>query len=309
MENKVLLVSEELKGVRLDKAISLLDASITRTKAENLIDEGLVFVNKKKEKCSYKVEVNDEILIINVIDESNEIKKENIPLDIVYEDNDVIIINKPEGMVVHPANGHYSGTLVNALLYHFENNLSKIGGESRPGIVHRLDKDTSGLIMVAKNDNAHLKLSAQLKDKSAYRRYLALVTGELPYDSGSIVAPIGRNNSDRKKMMVVREGKDATTHFKVLERFNGYTLIECVLETGRTHQIRVHFHTVKFPLVGDTIYGPKKVAYPHLMLHAETLSFIHPSTNLRITKSVEPPEYFKECLNNLRTTGKLNKEN
>ena len=246
------VISEEYIGQRIDKALPVILPDFTRSKIQSLIENKKILVNEEVVKSSYKLELDDEVTI-NIVEVDLSVNPENIPLDIRYEDDDVVVINKEQGMVVHPANGHYSGTLVNALLYHFEN-LSKGSNEVRPGIVHRIDKDTSGLLMVAKNDAAHEFLSAQLKDKTAYRRYIALVKGEIPHNEGEIRAPIGRSNANRKEMAVVSEGKSAVTHFKVIERLHGYTLIECILETGRTHQIRVHMKYIKYPIVGDPMY-------------------------------------------------------
>lgn len=297
------IVSDEHNLVRLDKVVSDV-FSITRSKVQEMIDNSLVLVNGKNEKASLKVKTNQVIEILGELKLDTDIEPENIPLDIRYEDDDVLVINKPIGMVVHPANGHYEGTLVNALIYHFDK-LSTINGSVRPGIVHRIDKETSGLLMVAKNDAAHLQLSKQLKSKTAYRRYLALVHGELPHNEGTINAPIGRNKSDRKKMCITNSGKPSVTHFKVLERFPNYTYIECLLETGRTHQIRAHMKYIHYPIVGDIIYGPKKVAYKYQLLHATTLRFIHPTTGKEVEVNAELPDYFEDALKNLREKGTL----
>jgi len=301
-------INEDMINTRLDKALVLSDPSLSRTKVQSLIEDENVIVNGKYEKSSYKTKLND--IIVLEEDESEDfdcLQPENIPLDIVYEDEDIVVINKKAGMVVHPANGHHSGTLVNALLYHFKN-LSTLSGETRPGIVHRIDKETSGLIMVAKSDYAHQKLQDQLKSKTANRIYYCLVQGELPHNEGMIKAPIGRSNVDRKKMMVRVDGKEAITHFKVIKRFNGYTLLMCALETGRTHQIRVHLSTIKFPIVGDEIYGPKKVLLNHMLLHASKLQFVHPRTNQLVVCEADLPEYFKETLDNLEKYGTLERK-
>ena len=302
-----LIINEEHIGERIDKVIPALLSDFSRSKVQSLIENKKIFVNENVVKSSYKVELEDEITIyVEEVDTS--IKAEDIPLDVCYEDDDVIVINKDQGMVVHPANGHYSGTLVNALLHHFSN-LSSGSSEVRPGIVHRIDKDTSGLLMVAKNDAAHEFLSAQLKDKTAYRRYIALVKGEIPHNEGVIRAPIGRSSHNRKEMAVISEGKPTVTHFKVLERFHGFTLIECLLETGRTHQIRVHMKYIKYPIVGDSTYAPKHVYnFKGQLLHAETLSFIHPTTKERISVSKGLPSYFLKALEDLRKYGEF-KEN
>ncbi len=297
-------VDEQYVGVRIDKVLSEIYPRFSRSKIQNMIDNEDILVNDKLVKASYKLKENDEIALSIYPDASLNVEPEDIPLDIVYEDDDLIIINKVQGMVVHPANGHHSGTLVNALLYHFKS-LSN-NDSIRPGIVHRIDKDTSGLLMVAKNDKAHEKLSAQLKDKTAYREYIALVKGEIDHNEGKIIAPIGRHPKDRKKMAVVNGGKDAITHFSVLERYNGYTLIKCVLETGRTHQIRVHLAYIGYPIVGDVTYGKKDNLHLNgQLLHAKTLSLIHPRSNKRVTFSCELPEYFDKVLSILKEKGTL----
>lgn len=301
-------IDESLVGIRLDKVLTLLDTSLSRTKASDLIEEDYVSVNDNFVNQSYKTKLNDNIVIEFEEVYDDILEPEDIPLDIVYEDDDVLVVNKPAGMVVHPANGHHSGTLVNALLYRFKN-LSTLNGETRPGIVHRIDKETSGLIMVAKTNFAHQKLQDQLKDKTLSRNYFALVQGELPYEAGKIEGPIGRSKVDRKKMMVVSDGKDATTLYNIVERFSGFTFISCSLLTGRTHQIRVHLSTIKFPIVGDIIYGPKKPLLNHMLLHAYELQFKHPRTGKLIKVYADMPEYFKKALNDLRTNGKFMEEN
>ncbi|MCJ1972430.1 RluA family pseudouridine synthase [Lactococcus piscium] len=289
-------------GSRLDKAIS--DASnVSRTQANDLIKADAVFVNGEVKKAKYKVLEND--LVSFVIPEPKVLsyEAENIPLDIVYEDDDVAVINKPQGMVVHPSAGHHSGTLVNALMYHMTK-LSSINGVIRPGIVHRIDKDTSGLLMVAKNDQAHELLAAQLKDHSSKRRYLAIIHGNLLNDRGVIEAPIGRNPKDRKKQAVIAGGKHALTHFEVLERFGEFTLVNLTLETGRTHQIRVHMAYIGHPVAGDPLYGPKNVLKPNhgQFLHAEILGFKHPTSQEWLEFEIEPPKLFKSTLEKLRVT-------
>ena len=239
--------------------------------------------------------------------EESELLPENIPLDVRYEDDDVIVVNKPVGMVVHPAAGHESGTLVNALLYHCGTSLSGIGGEKRPGIVHRIDKDTSGLIIAAKNDRAHASLSAQLKDHSMYRVYAAVAIGGFSDEEGTVDAPIGRSRTDRKKMAVDRQnGRSAVTHWKVEERFSGYTYLTCQLETGRTHQIRVHLSSIGHPLLGDPVYGGVRKAWSDLQgqcLHAKALTFTHPATGERLTVTAPLPDWFDKVLTKLRTMG------
>lgn len=285
-------------GSRLDKAIS--DASnVSRTQANDLIKADAVFVNGEVKKAKYKVLENDLVSFVIPEPEVLSYEAENIPLDIVYEDDDVAVINKPQGMVVHPSAGHHSGTLVNALMYHMTK-LSSINGVIRPGIVHRIDKDTSGLLMVAKNDQAHELLAAQLKDHSSKRRYLAIIHGNLLNDRGVIEAPIGRNPKDRKKQAVIAGGKHALTHFEVLERFGEFTLVNLTLETGRTHQIRVHMAYIGHPVAGDPLYGPKNVLKPNhgQFLHAEILGFKHPTSQEWLEFEIEPPKLFKSTLEN-----------
>lgn len=287
-------------GSRLDKAIS--DASnVSRTQANDLIKADAVFVNGEVKKAKYKVLENDLVSFVIPEPEVLSYEAENIPLDIVYEDDDVAVINKPQGMVVHPSAGHHSGTLVNALMYHMTK-LSSINGVIRPGIVHRIDKDTSGLLMVAKNDQAHELLAAQLKDHSSKRRYLAIIHGNLLNDRGVIEAPIGRNPKDRKKQAVIAGGKHALTHFEVLERFGEFTLVNLTLETGRTHQIRVHMAYIGHPVAGDPLYGPKNVLKPNhgQFLHAEILGFKHPTSEQWLEFEIEPPQLFKTTLDKLR---------
>lgn len=289
-------------GSRLDKAIS--DASnVSRTQANDLIKADAVFVNGEVKKAKYKVLENDLVSFVIPEPEVLSYEAENIPLEIVYEDDDVAVINKPQGMVVHPSAGHHSGTLVNALMYHMTK-LSSINGVIRPGIVHRIDKDTSGLLMVAKNDQAHELLAAQLKDHSSKRRYLAIIHGNLLNDRGVIEAPIGRNPKDRKKQAVIAGGKHALTHFEVLERFGEFTLVNLTLETGRTHQIRVHMAYIGHPVAGDPLYGPKNVLKPNhgQFLHAEILGFKHPTSQEWLEFEIDPPKLFKSTLEKLRVT-------
>ncbi|AQW22057.1 pseudouridine synthase [Lentilactobacillus curieae] len=286
---------------RIDKVISEIDQSISRSRAKKLTDEGNVTVNGEVVKPKYKVSSGDTIVIQNEEPREIDLTPEEMSLDIVYEDDDVIVVNKPSGMVVHPAAGHESHTLVNGLLAHSP--LSTINGEFRPGIVHRIDKDTSGLLMVAKNDNAHTELSKQLKEKKNLRKYVALVYGVIDEDSGSINAPIGRSKTDRKKQAIVSDGRDAITHFSVIKRFENFTLVECRLETGRTHQIRVHFKYIGHSLVGDPLYGPKKVYGNNgQFLHAQELGFEHPKTGELMIFSSPLPEYFKNQLAKLAPT-------
>ncbi|WP_027108452.1 RluA family pseudouridine synthase [Lacticigenium naphthae] len=291
-------VNEE-KG-RIDKVISNLLEKVSRSHVKILIEEEHIRVNGEIPKPNYKVRFGDSIEVTIPDPVLLDADPENIPLEIVYEDKDVVVINKPQGMVVHPAAGHHAGTLVNALLYHVTD-LSGINGKIRPGIVHRIDKDTSGLLMVAKNDESHEKLAEQLKDKTTLREYVALVHGVIPHEKGKIEAPIGRSKTDRKKFGVVDGGKDAVTHFEVLERFPDFTLVSLKLETGRTHQIRVHMDYIGYPLAGDPVYGPKKTLKGNgQFLHARKIGFVHPTTNEFLTFEVELPEIFQQQLNELR---------
>ncbi|WP_019780162.1 RluA family pseudouridine synthase [Streptococcus sobrinus] len=286
-------------GLRLDKALADL-TNMSRSQANLAIKEGTVLVNGRTQKAKYNVKTGDIISYEEPKEEVLDYLAEDIPLDIIYEDQDVAVINKPQGMVVHPSAGHSSGTLVNALLYHIKD-LSTINGIVRPGIVHRIDMDTSGLLMIAKNDQAHQALASELKDKKSLRKYLAIVHGNLPNDRGVIEAPIGRSEKDRKKQAVTAKGKPAVTHFKVLERFGSYTLVELRLETGRTHQIRVHMAYIGHPLAGDPLYGPRKTLKGRgQFLHAQTLGFTHPRTGKLAEFSVQPPAIFQETLDKLR---------
>ena len=289
-------------GERIDKFISDSAEEISRSYAAKLCTDGLVTVNGKALGKNYKIKGGEEISADIPEPEELSLVPENIPLDIVYEDDDVIVINKPQGMVVHPAAGNESGTLVNALLYHCGESLSAINGVIRPGIVHRIDKDTSGLLVAAKNNEAHLKLSEQLKERKALRKYNALVNGNIKEDFGTVNKPIGRSPSDRKKMAIVQGGREAVTHYSVLERFGRYTLIECVLETGRTHQIRVHMASLGHSIVGDKVYGVKKERFNlnGQLLHARTIGFVHPKTGEMMEFSAPLPDYFEAVLEKLR---------
>lgn len=287
-------------GQRLDKYLAEEMADLSRSRIKELVQAGEVLVNGKKSKVSYKVQKGDLIQVTVLPLEPLKLEAENIPLDIVYEDEDVIVVNKPQGMVVHPAAGHPSHTLVNALLYHTRDLADSPEG-FRPGIVHRIDKDTSGLLMVAKNAAARESLEKQLAAKSNKRQYLAIVHGNFAEEEGTIDAPIGRNPKDRKQMAVVEKGKSAVTHFKVLEQYQGYSLVECQLETGRTHQIRVHMAYIGHPLAGDPLYGPRKTLAGHgQFLHAKTLGFEQPSTGEWLEFSVQPPEIFQQTVADLR---------
>lgn len=287
---------------RLDQVLAQLVPELSRTKIKELQQDGLILVNDHQVKNSYKVKAEDQINIQIPAIAPLTLEPEDIPLEIIYEDDDVLVVNKPQGMVVHPSAGHPNHTLVNALLFHNNELAPAPADESfRPGIVHRIDKDTSGLLMIAKNQNARISLEQQLKDKVNKREYLALVHGNFEESSGRIAAPLGRSKADRKKQAVVKDGRAAVTNFTVLQQFKGYSLIKCVLETGRTHQIRVHLQYINHPVAGDPLYGPKKtLAGNGQFLHAETLGFYHPVTNEWLEFSVEPPAIFQETLTTLR---------
>jgi 23S rRNA pseudouridine1911/1915/1917 synthase len=294
-------IDEEYDNERIDKVIAALNEEWSRSKVQQWIKNGLVTVNDRSVKANYKCEAGDVVVIRLPEPEPLHVEPENIPLDIYYEDADVLVVNKPRGMVVHPAPGHMRGTLVNALLAHCTD-LSGINGVLRPGIVHRIDKDTSGLLMVAKNDVAHQSLVDQLVKKTVTRKYKAIVHGVIPHDYGTIDAPIGRDKRDRKKMAVTEEnGKEAVTHFRVLERFRHYTFVECQLETGRTHQIRVHMKYIGYPLAGDPQYGPKKtLPIDGQALHAGVLGFTHPRTGEYLEFEAPLPPEFEAILQWLR---------
>lgn len=295
-----LVVDEGLTG-RIDKQLGHHFNQFSRSQLQKWIKDGHVLVNGKQVKSKYQLAVGDQVEIVPEQPQKIDLEPEDIPLDIVYEDDDVIVVNKPQGMVVHPAPGHPDHTLVNALLYHSP--LSTINGEFRPGIVHRIDKDTSGLLMVAKNDMAHHSLAAQLKAKTNKREYVALVHGIIKENQGTIDAPLGRSLKDRKKQTVVADGRHAVTHFRVLERFRHYTLVACRLETGRTHQIRVHMKYIGHPLAGDPLYGPRKTLPGNgQYLHARLLGFKHPRTGKQMTFTAPLPEYFSKMLEHLRRT-------
>ncbi len=284
---------------RIDKYVALRFPDVSRTHIQKLIAEEYILVNNGTVKSNYKLNLGDEITVQIPKAIEPEVQAEDIPLDVLFEDDDIIVINKPKQMVVHPARGHYTGTLVNALLYHCKDNLSGINGIMRPGIVHRIDMDTTGVLVVAKNDYAHNKLAEQLKVHSISRIYEAIVHNVIYEDEGTVDAKIGRHPNNRLKMEAnVNDGKDAITHYKVLDRFRNYTYIECMLETGRTHQIRVHMSSIGYPLLGDTIYGPSKSPF-HLTgqtLHARLLGFVHPRTNQYMEFSAPRPEYFTHLL-------------
>lgn len=303
MEEFTIKIEDERDaGTRIDKFLASIMEGKSRSFIQGLIDSNSIFVNGKEIKSNYKLKFNDEItgIIEDTID--YEVKPEKIDLDIIYEDKDIIVVNKPQGMVVHPAPGNYNGTLVNGLLYHCKD-LSKINGEIRPGIVHRIDKNTSGILVVAKNDEAHKNLAQQFKEHSIKREYYALVEGKFSNNEGTIDKPVGRNKKDRLKMGVIEDGKRAVTHYVVLEQYNNnLSLIKCMLETGRTHQIRVHMASINHPLVGDTVYGSKKQKYKlqGQVLHAKTLGFIHPISKEYMEFTSDLPDYFKKLLENLR---------
>lgn len=290
----------EFEGTRLDKALAEL-TELSRSQANDAIKAGQVLVNGQAKKAKYAVKLGDVISYEVPEEVVLDYQAEAIPLEIVYEDADVAVVNKPQGMVVHPSAGHTSGTLVNALMYHVKD-LSSINGVVRPGIVHRIDKDTSGLLMVAKNDRAHQVLADELKEQKSLRKYWAIIHGNLPNDRGMIEAPIGRSDKDRKKQAVTAKGKPAVTHFQVLERFGEFTLVELRLETGRTHQIRVHMAYIGHPVAGDPLYGPRKTLKGQgQFLHARTLGFTHPTSGELMTFTAEPPVIFQETLEKLRS--------
>lgn len=298
---KTIKISNEYISLRLDKALSLILSDVSRSKIQEYLKDGYILVNNKIEKASYKLEENDEISIKDFPKEESHLIAEDIPLDIVYEDDDVIVINKPVGLVVHPGAGNFSHTMANALKFHSDN-LSSVNGDFRPGIVHRLDKDTAGLIIVAKNNAAHEFLSSQLIDHTLGRKYYALVLGSFKENEGKIIAPIGRDDKNRLKMAVdLKDGKEAVTNFKVIKRYNGYTLVECILETGRTHQIRVHMDYIHHPVIGDPLYGKgnRTIYKDGQLLFAHEISFIHPKTKKKMTFNVDLPSYFTEVLNKL----------
>ncbi len=302
---KIHLIAEH-SGERIDRFLSGNLEALSRSYIQKLLKESRILVNNNTVKANYKILEGDQIDIQIPEPEILDIRPENIPLDILYEDDDILIVNKPKGMVVHPSPGHYNHTLVNAVLYHCGDRLSGINGVLRPGIVHRIDMDTTGSLLICKNDHAHQILAEQLKDHSITRKYQAVVYGNLKADSGTVDAPIGRHPIDRKKMSTKSpHGKRAVTHFTVLERFGNYTYIECTLETGRTHQIRVHMASVGHPILGDTVYGPARCPFrlQGQTLHAKTLGFVHPSTGEYMEFDAPLPEYFSALLDKLRQSG------
>ncbi len=307
MENLSFVIDNDNSKVRIDKYLADNIEDMTRSALASLIENGKVTVNGKAIPKNYKLRVDDVIAVEIPDPVEYEAEAEDIPLDIIYEDDDLIVVNKPKGMVVHPAAGNYSGTLVNALLFHCKDNLSGINGVMRPGIVHRIDKNTSGLLIVAKNDKSHKHLAEQIKEHSFTREYEAVVIGNIKDDRGTVNAPIGRHHTDRKKMTVTeRNSKNAVTHYEVIARYKGYTHIKCILETGRTHQIRVHMAYIGHPVSGDDVYGSKKekVNFSGQCLHARKIGFIHPASGEYMEFSSELPEYFNEFLNKLKNLSK-----
>ncbi len=299
MKEYLLKVEEDLENERIDRYVTSVLADLSRSYIQKLIDDGNSTVTGKAVKASYKVKPGEEIKVITPDSVIPEIVPEDIPLDILYEDNDVIVVNKPKGMVVHPAPGHYEHTLVNALMYHCQSELSGINGVMRPGIVHRIDKDTSGSVIVCKNDRAHESIAKQLEAHSIKREYHAIVTGVIDENDGIVDKPLGRSSSDRKKMAVTPSGKRAVTHYEVIKRLNGFTYIKCSLETGRTHQIRVHMASLGHPVAGDTVYGNGKktpVDTAGQALHAHILGFMHPVSGQYIETVAPLPDYFEEFL-------------
>ena len=298
---KEFIVKDDEVGKRIDSYLSNKDNEISRVAVQRLIKNDKILVNGKSTKASYKVQENDNIKVEEEKPKEISLKPQDIPVEIIYEDKDIIVVNKPKGMVVHPANGNPDGTLVNSLISICKDSLSGIGGEIRPGIVHRLDKDTSGVIVVAKNDKAHINLSEQIKNHKVEKTYIALVKGVVKANEATIDMPIGRSTKDRKKMAVTKTGKNAITHFKVIKRFHNYTLLEVKIETGRTHQIRVHLSQIGYPIVGDTTYsnGKNEWGIKGQCLHAKSLKFKHPITGKEMFLEAKMPEYFEEVINEL----------
>ena len=304
MEKYNYKVEEFEAGERVDKYLSLLLPEYSRSYIQKVIKEGCVLANEQPLKANYKIQPEDTITIEIPDQKEPDIQPENIPLSILYEDSELLVVDKPKGMVVHPSAGHYTHTLVNALLFHCQGQLSGINGVLRPGIVHRIDMNTTGALVVCKTDRAHQSLALQLKDHSITRRYRAIVHGNLKEDEGTVTGDNGRHPTERKKMAVTQKnGKPAVTHYRVLERFGSFTYIECRLETGRTHQIRVHMSSIRHPLLGDDVYGPKKCPFPGLRgqtLHAMVLGFLHPVSSEYMEFTAPLPEYFSEILDKLR---------
>lgn len=292
------IIVENNENIRLDSYIVTEDKDLSRATIQRLLEEGNILVNGAIKKNSYKVKKGD-IIEINIPEvKKTKIEAQDIPIEIVYEDNDIIVVNKPKGLVVHPANGNPDGTLVNAIMNICKDSLSGIGGEKRPGIVHRIDKDTSGLLIIAKNDKAHINMSEQIKDRKVNKKYIALVRGIIKEDEATINMPIARSKKDRKKMAVDKDGKEAITHFKVIKRYDNYTLLEIKIDTGRTHQIRVHMSEIGHPVIGDEVYsnGKNEFNVKGQMLHAKSLEFKHPITGKKMYLEADIPEYFKQVL-------------
>ena len=297
-------IGEENVNCRIDKIIPILNENITRVATQKLLEEGKILVNDKKVKSSYKVQEGDSITVEEEQAKEIELKAQDIPVEIIYEDSDIIVVNKPKGLVVHPGSGNPDGTLVNSLMNICKDSLSGIGGEIRPGIVHRLDKDTSGILVVAKNDKSHINLSEQIKNHEVEKTYIALVRGIVKENEATIDMPIGRSQKDRKKMAVGQNGKNAITNFKVIERFpqDNCTLLEVKIETGRTHQIRVHLSQIGYPVIGDNVYsnGKNKWGIEGQCLHSKSLKFKHPITGKEMFLEARLPEYFEKVLKELR---------
>lgn len=299
---KEYIINPDTENIRLDKVITMLDEELSRSMIQKMLDDGKILVNGKKEKASYKTKLSDKVQVEDVVAKEIELKAQDIPVEVIYEDSDIIVVNKPKGMVVHPANGNPDGTLVNAIMMNIcKDSLSGIGGEIRPGIVHRIDKDTSGLLIIAKNDRAHINLSEQIKNREITKKYVALVRGVIKENNATIDMPIGRSDKDRKKMAVRKDGKNAVTHFEVVKRYNGYTYLDIKIDTGRTHQIRVHLSQIGYPIVGDSVYsnGKNPFGVEGQMLHAKSLEFKHPITGEVLKLEAPLPEYFEEVLNKL----------
>lgn len=298
---KEYIINLDTQNIRLDKVITTLNPELSRSMIQKMLEDGNILVNKRKEKASYKTKINDIIHIEDIIPKEIELKAQDIPIDIIYEDTDIIVVNKPKGMVVHPANGNPDGTLVNAIMNICKDSLSGIGGEIRPGIVHRIDKDTSGLLIIAKNDKAHINLSEQIKNRKITKKYVALVRGVIKENTATIDMPIGRSDKDRKKMAVKKDGKKAVTHFEVIKRYRGYTYLDIKIDTGRTHQIRVHLAEIGYPIVGDSVYsnGKNPFGVDGQMLHAKYLEFKHPITGEIMKLEAPLPSYFCNVLEKL----------
>lgn len=298
MESRKYQINNELAGIRLDKAIAIQETDLSRVAIQRLLDEGKILVNEKKAKSAYKTQVGDEITIFKEAPKEIKLEAQKIPLDIIYEDEDILVVNKQKGLVVHPGNGNPNGTLVNAIMAYCKDSLSGIGGEIRPGIVHRIDKDTSGLLIVAKNDKAHINMSEQIKNHEVKKTYIALVRGQMKENKATIDMPIARSDKERTKMTVSKRGKRAVTHVTVLERFEKFTLLEVIIETGRTHQIRVHLAEIGYPIVGDFVYsnGKNPFGVEGQMLHSSRLEFKHPIAGQEMKLEAPLPEYFGEVL-------------